>query len=71
MVKQFTNDAYTKKGDQKAESGDLKGALADYDQAIKNNHQLAPAYNNRALVKKKLGDFEGAVEGLVESLGKV
>jgi tetratricopeptide (TPR) repeat protein len=41
--------------------GDLNGALADFDRAIKLNPQDEIAYNDRALAKMVKGDLDGAL----------
>ena len=40
--------------------GDLDGAIADYNQAIKFNPKFAVPYSNRGNVKLKKGDLNGA-----------
>ena len=41
--------------------GNYKGAIADYDKAIKLNPKDAKAYNNRGGTKNMLGDYKGAI----------
>ena len=48
-------------GVDKAESGNLKGAIADWTKAIELYPQYAIAYYNRGLAKDELGDFRSAV----------
>ena len=44
----------------KRESGDLSGAIADYDKAIEISPGWVMAYNLRASTKSKSGDMSGA-----------
>ncbi|KGG14826.1 MULTISPECIES: hypothetical protein [unclassified Prochlorococcus] len=44
----------------KRESGDLSGAIADYDKVIEMFPGWVMAYNLRASTKAKLGDMSGA-----------
>ena len=53
--------SYNDRGIAKQRKGDLGGALADYDQAIKLNPKNAFAYNNRGTAKEKKGDLDGAL----------
>ena len=41
--------------------GEKDGAMKDYDRAIELEPDCADAYNNRADLKTKIGDFEGAM----------
>ncbi|XP_026988433.2 tetratricopeptide repeat protein 36 [Tachysurus fulvidraco] len=56
------------KGVSAAESGDLKTALSHFDQAIQILPKRASAYNNRAQVKRLLGDTESAIEDLEQAI---
>jgi len=49
------------RGTAKLRNGDLEGALADYNQAIQLDPELAVAYVNRGLVRRRLGDVQGAL----------
>jgi tetratricopeptide (TPR) repeat protein len=40
---------------------DFASALRDYDQSIRLEPENALAYNNRGIVKHRLGDYEGAI----------
>ena len=53
--------AYVRRGNAKDDMGDYKGAIADYDRAIKINPQYAKAYNNRGCAKDDTGDLRGAI----------
>jgi len=49
------------RGIAKGRKGDLKGALADFDKAIKMEPNDSVAYYNRAYAKRLSKDFKGAV----------
>ena len=49
--------------------GELEGAIADLDQAIQLNPELADAYLNRGFVKQMKGDFEGAIADSNQAIG--
>ena len=55
--------AYIKdsQGDDKFEKGNYKGAIADYNKAIKYNPDRTIVYNVRGIAKGKLGDFKGSI----------
>ena len=48
-------------GNDKHQSGDYQGAIADYDKAIQLGPQFADAYYNRGNARSALGDYQGAV----------
>ena len=53
--------SYFDRGFAKQKKGDLDGAMADYDQAIKLNPKDASAFNNRGNAKFAKGDLNGAM----------
>jgi tetratricopeptide (TPR) repeat protein len=56
-----SSDAYFRLGYIKSESGDLRGAMLDYDRSIELNYNNANAYNNRGSVKSDLGYVKEAI----------
>jgi tetratricopeptide (TPR) repeat protein len=59
-TKPVASDFYIQGGD-KYKKGDLKGAIADYTEAIRLNPKYAYAYNDRGAARDKLGDFQAAI----------
>jgi len=55
-----TAEDYNNSGVGKFESGDYKGAIADYSKAIELNPNFA-AYHNRGTAKHSLKDYKGAI----------
>jgi S1-C subfamily serine protease len=53
--------AYYNRGNTKSALGDKKGALANYDTAIRINPQYGKAYYNRGTEKYEVGDKRGAI----------
>lgn len=53
---------------RKHNSGDVDGAIADYDEAILLNPQYDEAYNNRGNVRRVIGDIEGAIADYSEAI---
>ena len=49
------------RGIAKGRKGDLKGAIADFDLAIKHDPNDSAAYSNRAYAKRLKKDFKGAL----------
>ncbi|MFN7201411.1 MAG: tetratricopeptide repeat protein, partial [Aphanizomenon sp.] len=48
--------------------GDLKGAILDYNQAIRLNPNYAGVYNHRGFTHHDLGDFPGAIRDFNQAL---
>ena len=54
-------ETYFTWGNTKYDLGDYKGAIADYDTAIRLKPDLAEAYYNRGVAKQKLGQHVAAI----------
>ncbi len=52
---------FFQRGLDKARRGDYQGALADYNQALQLDPNLATVYNNRGLARASSGDISGAL----------
>ena len=59
---------YNKRGNEKYDAEDYKGAISDFSKAIKINPQYGDAYYNRGLAKENLKDFEGAISDYTEAI---
>jgi tetratricopeptide (TPR) repeat protein len=53
--------AHYDRGYARQSQGDLDGAIADYDQAIRLEPTYGDAYFNRGLARYDKGDFDGAI----------
>ena len=54
-------ETYLDRGNDKYESGDYKGAIADYTQAIRLKPNYAEAYYKRGIAKDDLGQYLAAI----------
>ena len=54
-------EIYLKRGDLKYQAGDFKGAIADYDLALKIDPSHSLAYQKRGLAKYHFGDKQGVI----------
>ena len=59
---------YNKRGNEKYDAEDYKGAISDFSKAIKINPQYGDAYYNRGLAKENLKDFEGAISDYTKAI---
>ena len=57
-----TAEHYFEQGNAKDNLQDYRGAIEDYNKAIKINPQYAEAYYNRGNAKDDLEDYRGAIE---------
>ena len=62
--KSLSAETYFISGNEKNKSGDYKGAIAAYTQAIRAKPDFAHAYYNRGEVKDKLGQISEATTDL-------
>jgi tetratricopeptide (TPR) repeat protein len=53
--------SYLEKGNAKSDNGDWKGAIEDYDKAVKFNPKNAEGYYKRALMAHNLKDYWVAI----------
>jgi tetratricopeptide (TPR) repeat protein len=63
-----TVDSLIHRAHKRANSGDVLGALADFDEAIEGNPDRATAYFNRGLLHNILGNFEAAITDFNQAL---
>ncbi|NJL81594.1 MAG: tetratricopeptide repeat protein [Richelia sp. RM2_1_2] len=59
---------YYNRGSARANSGDIKGGIEDYNQALKINPNYAEAYNSRGYARASSGDIKGATEDFNQAL---
>lgn len=59
---------FNSEGRRKAQAGDNKAAIADYDQAIEKNPNDAAAYINRGVAQHRLGDTGAAIRDYEQAL---
>ena len=59
---------YNKRGNEKYDAEDYKGAISDFSKAIKINPQYGDAYYNRGLAKENLKDFKGAIKDYTKAI---
>ena len=53
--------AYSNRGVEWKNKGDIARAIADYDEAIKHDPEQAAAYNNRGIAYAAKSDYEAAI----------
>jgi tetratricopeptide (TPR) repeat protein len=61
-------DDFFLQADEKSKTGDLKGAIENYDQALRLNPNYGAAYTNRGQDRGDLGDKEGAIKDLTQAI---
>jgi tetratricopeptide (TPR) repeat protein len=62
VMDKFNARAYFCRGNARADKGDLRGAIQDFDKAIAFNPQDSGALNNRGYARRKTGDTDGAIK---------
>ena len=55
-------DVLDSRGIAKVNSGDIKGAIQDYNKAIEINPEFSQTYNHRGIAKSKSGNIKGAIQ---------
>ena len=55
-------------GVDKAQSGNLQGAIADWTKAIEMNPMYAKAYFNRGVAKKNLKDYQASIADYTKAI---
>ncbi len=55
-------------GVDKAQSGNLQGAIADWTKAIEMNPMFAKAYFNRGVAKKNLKDYQASIADYTKAI---
>lgn len=58
------------RGIRKVKRGDFAGAIADFNQSLQANPQLAPAYLMRGNARWKLGDISGAINDYTKAIAQ-
>jgi tetratricopeptide (TPR) repeat protein len=61
-------DDFFLQGDEKYKTGDLKGAVENYSQALRLNPNYGEAYFGRGDARGDLGDKQGAIEDLTQAI---
>src|ERR1700709_1240603 len=60
--------AYSNRGVEWKAKGEIAKAIADYDEAIKNDPQQSAAYNNRGIAYAAAADYEKAIADYDEAV---
>ena len=61
-------DFYFNRANDKAESGDYYGAIADLSKVIEINPKDSDAYNNRGYFRRLIGDYYGAIADALRAI---
>ena len=69
IIDKFSDVAdYNVRGTSKAQFGDFKNAIIDFNKALQVDKNDAQAYANRGKAKDELGDFKGALSDLTKAI---
>jgi tetratricopeptide (TPR) repeat protein len=68
LVSQASANDFLVRGDAKFKKGDFKGAIADYDQAIRLNSTFVAAFANRGSARAGAKDYKGAIEDFDQAI---
>jgi Tfp pilus assembly protein PilF len=63
-----TVEGYIRRGVMRDSKGDLSGAIADFDSALRLNPESAEAFANRGYTRENLADLAGAVDDFSEAI---
>ena len=61
-------DFYFYRSEDKSESGDYYGAIADLSKVIEINPKDSDAYNNRGYFRRLIGDYYGAIADALRAI---
>jgi tetratricopeptide (TPR) repeat protein len=67
-IAQTSANDFVQQGIQKLETGDFRGAIDDFNQALEINPNLAPVYSYRGFARFLLGNPEDALADLTQAI---
>jgi tetratricopeptide (TPR) repeat protein/S1-C subfamily serine protease len=68
LLGQLSAEEYVRRGNNRFNQGDYRGAIADFTQAIALDPRNAVAYAGRGAARNVLGDFQAAISDLNRSI---